>query len=183
MESKVKLIIARHGESMGNVDEACYGDDSMNFLSYKGTQQAHELGVLMNGLNLDIKNFVCTNLTRSKQTLKLAMEAMGKLPDTALVVPELREQDFSLGDGSILAQRETDDELERRIKRGIHKLMNLQTDGNILVVMHANSMDCLWDCMKSFDVGVPDKVNAEHGFFKHCHPHIFHFASTEYTHT
>ena len=77
----MKLVMVRHGESMGNVDPTAYKDDNRNFLSPHGEIQAQLCGSFLRKNNHTFDRVISSNLTRARQTTLILLRYLA--PDAA----------------------------------------------------------------------------------------------------
>lgn len=93
-----RIVIVRHGQSRGNVDETEYSTvaDWQVELTDRGKTQARASGeTLRDIIGSSGKLFVYTSpYKRCKQTLAEVLAACGDVPHTTREEPRLREQDF-----------------------------------------------------------------------------------------
>jgi len=95
-----RLILVRHGESLGNVDQTVYRyrPDHALPLTDRGTQQAIELGQHLRKIVPDGEtvSFIVSPYRRSQETMQAASLAFGSYAGEIQVRedPRIREQDF-----------------------------------------------------------------------------------------
>ncbi len=71
-----KLYLVRHGESIGNVWEGAYQDDSCNFLSPYGVKQAQLCGEYFKRRGITFKRIISSNKTRARHTTSIILQEM-----------------------------------------------------------------------------------------------------------
>lgn len=72
-----KLILGRHGQSMGNCYEPSYYNDLTNTLTLKGIEQAISAGKLLVQKGLHFDHVISSCLTRSVKTASIMIQVMG----------------------------------------------------------------------------------------------------------
>ena len=130
----------RHGESIGNIWEPIYNNDDLNFLSLTGTEQAKMGATSIAQLDFPINFYMCSGMTRAKQTLMTIKQSLRdlKTPINA-VIPEFNERQMGLhGSNNNNIKYESDDEFHNRIIGAIDKyLISYLKKGNVLLVCHS----------------------------------------------
>lgn len=139
-----KLILVRHGESMGNVWKSAYRDDRTNFLSDLGTKQAEILGIYLKRSKFEFNLIVSSDLTRARQTTALALINMQDWQRHYEVFPELNE---CRGSDS-LKYREIYELDKLRVFTGMDKLMNMWINGDALCITHYHTMQNIFDYLQ-----------------------------------
>ena len=122
------IVIVRHGESEGNLDEERCRDDSLNFLTQRGTLQAQLAGITLKHIGFPIDSVLCSPMLRARQTCShIVQNADIKTPIQIMnCLQECRLFDSTTG----LITLEAAD-----------KIKQLRMEGNVLVVMHYFSMN------------------------------------------
>lgn len=132
-----KLVLVRHGESMGNYWKPAYKNDATNFLSNLGVRQAEILGIYLKRSGFNFKYIVSSNLTRARQTTAMALISMDDWQRHYEIDPNLNEcHDYS-------SEGYTED--GNRVRQGVDNLLNNWTDGDALCVSHYFTMQYIFD--------------------------------------
>lgn len=134
-----KLYLVRHGESIGNVWEGAYTDDSCNFLSPYGVKQAQLCGEYFKRRGIKFGKIVSSNKTRARHTTSIILHEMDDWQRTWNVNPDFDEL-------ISLAYR-----LEECIEAFRKELSNWNKEDNLLIVSHYFVMQHM---LKELDVDV-----------------------------
>lgn len=95
-QMKKRILLVRHGQSVGNVNHAFYSErpDYAISLTEKGQQQALERGQELAKLSGDFAVFVSTHF-RTRQTLHQIKKSIGDRIVSEVQTPLIREQEWS----------------------------------------------------------------------------------------
>lgn len=120
-----RIILVRHGESVGNVDRSLYAtmaDPSMG-LTEHGFAQGAEAGAALRAIVGDGScRFYHSPYIRTRQTMLAMLEQFPPRPVQITVEPRLREQDFGNFQDPALMQRCMDD--RKRFGRFFYRIPN-----------------------------------------------------------
>jgi bisphosphoglycerate-dependent phosphoglycerate mutase len=151
-----KLILVRHGQSTGNVDEKMYYyPDSVVCLTELGVRQAIECGNTLKSMNFKWglgHNFQAfsSQYTRAKQTGRIVLDIMGFPGKEIIPVAGLNE--MSHGDGHEIAPPKNDPYIAPRNGENMimvrerlgfwfdHNISYLLTESDVILFMHYGSL-------------------------------------------
>lgn len=137
----MKLILTRHGETIGNLKKSLEGSRIHGKLSKKGLEQAKRLAKRLKDVKFDY--VYSSDLGRAKQTTKEIMKYHKKIP--IKFINELREidvGDFSGKNNSEVdwnnppKNLETFKNAKKRAKKALDKVYKEHLNGTILFVGH-----------------------------------------------
>lgn len=139
------LILARHGQSSGNVDRSLGPDTDLTPL---GRQQAARLGTWLAGQGYQFRALYCSPLRRARQTAEIVNAHMGL---EILIDPDLRETDvpylehlpersdpLSAGDSPPYAAEY--EQMRERVARATARILAENKAGQVLVVAHGGTL-------------------------------------------
>ena len=146
-----RLVLLRHGQSLGNVWEHFYNNDHTNFLSLTGIMQSLKAGEFLNSLCIDFDKVISSEMNRARLTASIVSQMMGD---------HLRRDEHIIIDGRLNErgwehkpieqpdktwdQMESKEEHWERVKSYIDdELRPLLGKENILVVSHGITMNVL----------------------------------------
>lgn len=86
-----KIFFVRHGESIGNVWEGAYKDDSCNFLSPYGVKQAELCGEYFHRRGVKFGQIISSGTTRTRHTTSVILQKMQDWQRSWIVEPKLNE--------------------------------------------------------------------------------------------
>ena len=159
MTAMLRLLLVRHGESVWNEEERIQGQQDIP-LSENGRRQAMALGERLRDVKIDA--CFSSPLKRATETAELILKASGNsLPIVTL--PELMERNFGEWEGKCVAdlkvesaddfarwvaahylpappKGESIEELLKRVKKGLERILAEVSDGTVLVVGHSGSV-------------------------------------------
>ena len=148
----MKLIIVRHGETLGNASGIIEGH-LHGKLSQKGIEQAKKLALRLK--EESINHIFCSDLTRAIETLKEIKIYHSKVP--LLITKNLRETFFGSWEGKsreeagfkegykppLPQDAETREELYNRAKTFLQEITEKYNDKTILLVTHNATIKAL----------------------------------------
>ena len=149
----VEVYLVRHGETDWNKNNLCQGHKD-NPLNDYGRECAHNLGRKMKEQNLHFDVFMCSPLIRTKETLEIIKEELGKESEPTILNPAFIERDFGDLEGEttffvreVISRNEatnyrgyeSDEHLEKRVYLGMLDLQKYQ-EKKILIICHAHSI-------------------------------------------
>ena len=159
MTAMLRLLLVRHGESVWNEEERIQGQQDIP-LSENGRRQAMALGERLRDVKIDA--CFSSPLKRATETAELILKASGNsLPIVTL--PELMERNFGEWEGKCVAELKVErakefarwvtahylpapprgesiEELLKRVKKGLERILAEVSDGTVLVVGHSGSV-------------------------------------------
>lgn len=138
--SKNRLVLVRHGESMGNHWKHAYKDDRTNFLSDIGVRQAEIAGLLLKRKDFNFTYIVSSDLTRARQTTSTILINMGDWERHYEVDSNLNE--FNQFAGEVLEEH-TD-----RVYKGMENFMSNWIAGDAMCVTHHHTMERIFEYFK-----------------------------------
>lgn len=139
-----KIYFVRHGESMGNVDSICYGNDDCNFLTGFGVKQAELCGEYFRRRGINFDYVVSSGLTRARHTMSTILQEMHMPTQVWHVEKGLNEINHS------------SDRL--RVKSAFHSVQQniWRGKGTMLIVSHYHTMQEIWEhCLNLKAENVP----------------------------
>ncbi|MBR9705882.1 histidine phosphatase family protein [Candidatus Pacearchaeota archaeon] len=137
----MKIILVRHGESMGNVERMHEGCRVEGKLSNEGISQAKKLGERLNGEKLDA--IFCSPLGRAKETMSYITKFHEGVPIE--ILDELKEVDVGDLSGKPFSETDWDnppdnveslESMQKRAKRAIDVIYQKFKDRVVLIVAH-----------------------------------------------
>jgi broad specificity phosphatase PhoE len=148
----LELVLARHGESYGNLDRAMGSDTELTAL---GRWQATRLGNWLAEQDYAFRALYSSPYLRARQTAEIVSIRLGL---KVMVDPDLRETEISLEDSLPRRQRpleleppvpftEEYQELYERIKRATARILDENREGQVLVVAHGGSVGTMVRCI------------------------------------
>lgn len=138
--SKNRLVLVRHGESMGNYWKPAYRDDRANFLSDIGIKQAEIAGLFLKRNELNFTHIVSSDLTRARQTASTILINMGDWQRHYDIDPNFNE--FNQFGGQPL------EEHRELVFKAMDTLMNTWQDGDAMCVTHYHTMQRIFDYLQ-----------------------------------
>lgn len=156
-----KLVLMRHGESMGNAWKPAYRNEAMNFLSPLGMVQAELAGEKLNRHGYNFTTMISSGMTRARHTMCVVAQRIQNWQREFINDTRLNEMSLS---GHVRDPRdriESQDDHRRRVIDVFNNLIwpSLQ-DGDTLCVSHYYTMSVLFTCLNLN----PDHIwgNGEH---------------------
>lgn len=141
----LELVIARHGQSHGNLDRSLGPDTDLTEL---GREQARRLGDWLAGQGYAFTALYCSPLRRAYQTAQIINEQFGLeiRPD-----PDLREAEVPylqvlpvrpdpLVPEPAQALPAEYEQMRQRVARATNRILGESPEGQVLVVAHAGSV-------------------------------------------
>ncbi len=157
----MKLILIRHGESMGNVWDNAYEDDTTNFLSLRGVKQAelaaYDIRRLCGIKDTSIDEVITTEATRARHTSTTSMQAMGDWKRHYIKDERLNEWGLSIPPEEYWENREPQDEFRAKVNEWYDETIVGISNTNlcVLVVSHYYTMSVLFERFR-IDLGLLD---------------------------
>lgn len=145
--TREKLILIRHGESMGNVWSEAYENDSINFLSPLGVKQAEIAGMLLARSKIKIDMTVSSDMTRARHTLSSILHQLDDWKRDYIIKSGLNERHMGM-DGESASSH------YKRVVNSLEDVFEQWKYGNLLIVSHFYTMMAIFkylgfDCTKS----------------------------------
>ena len=141
---KGKLVLIRHGESMGQIHSDHYQDDDTNFLSQFGVQQSVHCGKVLHSGGYKFPHVFCSSMTRARHTCLMILQSMGELdrrPD--MISEQIKER----------GNNELDSSVEDRMVEFYHThVSDLLMHDNVMLVSHYHAINSFLDRMRD-DMG------------------------------
>jgi len=161
----MKIYIIRHGQTNANLKGLCQGitDNPLNSLGKKQAKNAADLLISNNSTNFDL--FVASPLSRALETANIIREQI-KYKFPLILNHNLVERDFGEFDGNPvknyfeyinapikqqtkydLSYFETDEQLQRRIVKGIKEISSILSDHStkkVLIACHSHIIKSLF---------------------------------------
>jgi broad specificity phosphatase PhoE len=148
-----KLVLIRHGQSMGNAWDGAYESDPMNFLTPMGIAQAEVAGWKLKYTGLKFTHMVSSNLTRARQTMAIIAHIVDDWKRPFTIIEGFNERnenpkmDYRQLEFETLYHRET-------VKKTYdYFIPNLLKDGNVMLVSHHYTMEILF---KHLELPMPE---------------------------
>jgi len=132
-----KIVFARHGETIGNVDPD-FGCNETGFLTLKGMKQAELGAISLLREKLDIKHFYTSKMIRAIQTCTIFMQVLGEFNFRGIHREELLNE-WHQPKGPF--EQKVDE-----VKMILPEI--LSSDGNVLVVSHYFTMQAIFDVLE-----------------------------------
>lgn len=141
----LELILARHGQSYGNLDYSLGPDTELTEL---GRGQAQRLGVWLAAQEYTFSNFYCSPLRRARQTAEIVNAHLGL---EIVFDPDLREAEFWLP-GTLPPRPNPLDpdpptpfdpqyeSMRSRVLRSTRRILNENPTGQVLIVAHGGTL-------------------------------------------
>lgn len=159
----ITLILVRHGETDWNVAGRLAGFSDGAVLTKEGQRQAELLAIKLRNLKIDI--IYSSKLKRAKQTARIISKTINK---RVIYKEFLNERSWGIYEGTdhkkifenvekMLTQRrlkykpkggESLIEFEKRLQRGLRKIMENNDEQNILIVSHGGVIKTLIPILK-----------------------------------
>lgn len=142
-----KLVLIRHGESMGNVWPEAYLNDETNFLTLRGVKQSELAGIDLNRAGFKFDHVITSGLTRSRQTAIMIMQTMDDwqrhyVSDSRLNEWNMATHAFVDLKGVVI---ETENQHHLRCVAALEQIVLPALDtGNVLCVTHWHTMGALF---------------------------------------
>jgi len=148
----IQLVLARHGQSHGNLDHSLGPDTDLTDL---GRKQAARLGRWLAGQGHAFSVLYCSPLHRARQTAEIVNEHWG----LAIVFDaDLRETEVpyldvlpvrsdALGIEPLTALADEYEQMRRRVKRATARILAENPAGQVLVVAHAGTLATMLRCI------------------------------------
>jgi len=136
-----KLVLVRHGESMGNVWDGAYNDDRTNFLTLKGVKQAEIAGIDLARKGFEFHQVITSRLTRAMQTSTIICQTMEDWKREYIIDPRLNEGEHKYGDELLV-------DFEARVEAAFEEVIRPSLKhGNVLLVTHYFVMNKLFEIL------------------------------------
>ncbi|MFX0095977.1 MAG: histidine phosphatase family protein, partial [Candidatus Hodarchaeota archaeon] len=148
----LELVLARHGQSYGNLDRSLGSNTELTDL---GRKQAKRLGNWLVKQGYNFITFYCSTLRRAQQTAEIINEHFGL---EIRFEKDLRESEVLYLD--VLPQRTNPlsidpqssfkaeyEQFYERVKRVTARILNENAEGQILVVGHGGSLATMLRCI------------------------------------
>lgn len=141
----LELILARHGQSYGNLDFALGPDTDLTDL---GREQAAKLGRWLVDQRYDFTALYCSTLRRARQTAEIINAPFGleitfdtDLREAEVWLPgELPRRASPLGGKAPAPFRPAYQTMCERVKRATARILEENTSGRVLVVAHGGTL-------------------------------------------
>jgi broad specificity phosphatase PhoE len=148
----LELVLARHGQSYGNLDRSLGPDTGLNDL---GRQQASQLGHWLAQQSYAFTAFYCSTLRRARQTAEI-INAHFRLE--IVHDPDLRETEVPYLDvlpwrvdplrAEPLAPFAAEyEQMRERVVRATIRILRENPEGRVLVVAHAGTLGTMVRCI------------------------------------
>lgn len=126
-----RIILVRHGESVGNIKRDYHPD--MNFLTKRGSLQAELAGMTLAQTKYEIDYVMCSPYLRARHTCALLLEGAGIEPEI-VINANLKERHYS--EHRELPNAESEEDLDVRVEPLVDILSTHLDTGSILCVSH-----------------------------------------------
>jgi len=144
-EAALELVLARHGQSAGNLDRSLGPDTDLTAL---GRRQAERLGAWLAGQGYEFSILYCSPLRRARQTAEIANAYLGAeivldadLRETEVPylarLPARAEPLAAEPPPPFAAEYE---QMRRRVARATARILAEPAEGQVLVVAHAGTL-------------------------------------------
>lgn len=148
----LELVLARHGQSHGNLDRSLGPDTGLTDL---GRQQARRLGDWLAGQGYAFTALYCSSLRRARQTAEIINQHFGL---EIVYDPDLRETEVPYLD--VLPWRQDPlrmesalpfavkyEQMRGRVARATARILKENPEGQVLVVAHAGTLGTMVRCI------------------------------------
>lgn len=148
----LELVLARHGQSYGNLDRSLGPDTGLNDV---GRQQARQLGHWLAQQSYGFTAFYCSPLRRARQTAEIINT---HLRLEILHDPDLRETEVPyldvlpsrvdpLGAEPLAPFAAEYEQMRERVVRATIRILRENPEGQVLVVAHAGTLGTMVRCI------------------------------------
>lgn len=138
--SRNRLVLIRHGESMGNYWKPAYHDDRANFLSDIGIKQAEIAGLFLKRHDFNFAYIVTSELTRARQTASTILINMGDWQRHYDIDPNFSEFNQH--------SNQPFEEHRNKVYSAMDLLFDTWTAGDALCVTHYYTMQRIFDYLQ-----------------------------------
>lgn len=139
-----KLVLVRHGQSMGNAWEGAYADDDMNFLTPMGIAQAEVAGWKLQYTGLKFANMVSSTLTRARQTMAIMAHVTGDWQRRFVLDRRFDERDMNPVYNAEQKKHVEYLHIQDVTEAYNETVLPLLDEGNVLLVTHHYTMEVLF---------------------------------------
>ncbi len=148
----IQLVLARHGQSHGNLDRSLGPDTDLTDL---GREQAARLGRWLAGQGHAFSTFYCSPLRRARQTAEIVNEHWGlaiafdaDLRETEVpYLDVLPVRSDALGREPLMALADEYEQMRQRVMRATVRILSENPAGQVLVVAHAGTLATMLRCI------------------------------------
>ena len=148
----LELVLARHGQSYGNLDRSRGPDTDLTDL---GRQQAARLGTWLAEQGYDFATCYCSPLRRARQTAEVINAHFGLeiVFDADLREAEVPYLDLlpvrqaPLGTETARPFRPEYEQMRERVARATARILDENPEGQVLVVAHGGSLGTMMRCI------------------------------------
>lgn len=147
----MKLILIRHGESMGNIWDEAHRDDTTNFLTLRGVKQAelasYDIRRLCERHDTSIDEVITTEATRARHTATTIMQAMGDWKRHYIMDERLNEWGLEIPPEDYWDKRENQDLFRAKVNEWYEETIVGINNTNlcVLIVSHYYTMSVLFE--------------------------------------
>lgn len=131
-----KLVLVRHGRSIGQNWTNAYRDDDINFLCEEGVDQVRQCAEMLATKNIDMNTWFCSELTRARQTLMILKEKLGVLDSETTFSPSLNEKEVLLVSGERLHFEDINVFTKRVLDYFNQSIIPKLMTGDVILVAH-----------------------------------------------
>jgi len=170
-----KLVLIRHGKSVGNCWDGAYNNDDMNFLSLEGIEQAKQAATKVASLPFDIDFWTCSPMTRARNTTSVIMQSMGLMAQPVhSIIPEFKEKHSGLAGINLnQIEDESKEEFFIRVEDGVARILKpYLKQGNTVLVAHRYVISVIFKIFADTEIYTKKKK------VPHCEPLVLTFTET-----
>ena len=144
-DAALELVLARHGQSAGNLDRSLGPDTDLTGL---GRRQAERLGAWLAGQGYQFSALYCSPLRRGRQTAEIANTYLGveivfdaDLRETEVpYLAQLPARAGPLGSEPPPPFAPEYEQMRQRVARATARILAEQAEGQVLVIAHAGTL-------------------------------------------
>ena len=148
----LELVLARHGQSHGNLDRSLGPDTDLTEL---GREQARRLGNWLAEQGYAFTAIYCSTLRRARQTAEIINAHFGlaitfdpDLREAEVWLPgELPQRSGPLGPQPPSPFRPAYEAMRERVKRATARILDENASGRVLVVAHGGTLGTMLRCI------------------------------------
>ena len=147
----MKLILIRHGESMGNIWDDAYKDENTNFLTLRGVKQselaAYDIRRLCESHDTSVDEVITTEATRARHTATTIMQALGDWKRHYIQDERLNEWGLLIPPEDYWEKREPQDAFRLKVNDWYDETIVGISHTNlcVLIVSHYYTMSVLFE--------------------------------------
>lgn len=143
-----KLVLIRHGQSMGNAWEGAYESDPMNFLTPMGIAQAEVAGWKLKYTGLKFSHMISSDMTRARQTMAIIAHIVDDWKRPFTLLQGMNERNENPNMTQVERVSEIISHRHKVISTYDTYMPRLLKSGNVMLVTHHYTMEALFSYLK-----------------------------------